>query len=281
MTTSLQSAVSAENFSGSVQAPKSIPLIPTWLNDYGLTATEFRVYCHIVTKAGLSGKCSESVPAIAQSCRLSRNVTLRALQNLSEIHQLLLRNKRPGETDEYSIAPESQWQPPVPDQDRVLTRQKIETKETDSSIRGMGCDESEPILYEDTNIVSDQDDFEESIEYKQEWSDESGDVEGIKDTTPASSIWRRNPDATRYCQIPPIYNQATGVEIQNQIETEGLTAQAVVSRAIAFSKVPKLILETLFAIAELLVSGHKWLMQVLPRQTRNQEDGCDLIPDFS
>ena len=57
------------------------------------------------------------------------------------------------------------------------------------------------------------------------------------------TIWRRNPDANRYCQIPPIYDQDTGVEIQRQMEQEGLTAQSVVVRAIALTKVPLMLLE--------------------------------------
>ena len=57
----------------------------------------------------------------------------------------------------------------------------------------------------------------------------------IEDTP---TIWRSLPDGNRYAQIPPIYNQDTGVEIQRQMDEEGLTAQSVVRRAIAFSKVP-------------------------------------------
>ena len=73
--------------------------------------------------------------------------------------------------------------------------------------------------------------------------------------TDTPTIWRSNADATRYCQIPPIHDQATGVEIQRQMDEEGLTAQKVVSRAIAFSKVPLMLLETLGAIGSKLVEG--------------------------
>ena len=46
MTTSFESAVLEKNFDEPVEAPKPMPLIPDWLNDYGLTAYEFRVYCY-------------------------------------------------------------------------------------------------------------------------------------------------------------------------------------------------------------------------------------------
>ena len=69
------------------------------------------------------------------------------------------------------------------------------------------------------------------------------------------TIWRRNPDATRYCQIPPIYDQETGVEIQRQMEQEGLTAQSVVGRAIAISKVPLMLLDLLANIVRALANS--------------------------
>ena len=52
------------------------------------------------------------------------------------------------------------------------------------------------------------------------------------------SIWRSFPDGNRYAQIPPIHDQETGVEIQRQMDESGLTAQSVVGRSLAFSKVP-------------------------------------------
>ena len=279
MTTAIESAVLSEIFPGSPQAPKPMPSIPDWLNDYGLTAYEFRVYSYAVNRASLNGKCDDSVVEIADACRVARNVVLAALQNLSEVYHLLVRNKRPGLTDEYFIAPQSEWAEAIQIEDRVLSRQKISTSSTDSSFKRMGCDEVEPILYEDTNLVEAEELFEQSIEDQEECSD---DVSDVTATAAVSSIWRRNADATRYCQIPPIHNQSVGVEIQRQIETEGLTAQAVVERAISFSKVPKLIFETLFTINQKLIAGHNWLTQAFQQrqntgyQQNNCNFGCDL-----
>ena len=63
------------------------------------------------------------------------------------------------------------------------------------------------------------------------------------------------PDGNRYAQIPPIYDQAVGVEIQRQIDESGLTAQSVVGRAIAFSKVPLLVLEALAGVGSRLLDA--------------------------
>lgn len=47
------------------------------------------------------------------------------------------------------------------------------------------------------------------------------------------SIWRRDHNGLRYCQIPPIDDQNTGVALQRMIDSEGLSAQQIVSEAIA------------------------------------------------
>jgi hypothetical protein len=325
MATAIESADQKENFSDTELEQKPLPFIPMWLDEYGLTAIEFRVYSHVLRRAGKTGKCWESVPRIARACCLGRNVTLKALHTLTNIYRLLSKNKRPGETDEYSIAHQSQWQPPVPQEDRL--RRRIKKHPTDSSRR-----DSEPVPCEDGNVI-------ELLNYQQEpdsstkrqgeggreqgegvispcrgaerniglfpsfltSGSRSGGVESPSEPSPLlpapcslascsnlltasfsqtsdnpdsddltaeqttleaysveqPSIWRRNPDGTRYCQIPPIYNQATGVEIQHQMETEGRSAVAVVTRAIAISKAPKLILETLFAISQKLVNAEE------------------------
>jgi hypothetical protein len=317
MSATFESAVLEENFSPDVEAPKPMPVTPDWLEDYWLTPDEFRVYCYVVKRALLNGKCDDSVPAIALACRVARNVVLSTLHNLSEVYQLLVKNKRPGLTDEYSIAPHSQWAEPILPEDRVLTRRKISTEETDQSLKRMSFALSSPIQYSDINLVEAEELFEQSVEYHQESTDQSikrmGDdslepiqysdtnvveaeeifeqsVEYQEDevcggsvTTAAASIWRRNPDATRYCQIPPIHNQSVGVEIQRQMSQEGLTAQAVVERAIAFSKVPKLILGMLLALAQKLADVYNSLMQLFPQRqnTQAQHDSCDSVYEFS
>ncbi len=47
------------------------------------------------------------------------------------------------------------------------------------------------------------------------------------------SIWRRTADGGRVCQVPPIYDEVTGVTLQAMMESEGATAQSIVAHAIA------------------------------------------------
>ncbi|MCF4967146.1 helix-turn-helix domain-containing protein [Nostoc sp. CMAA1605] len=248
----------------SAEVRQPLAFIPAWLDDYGLTANEFRVYGHIARRVGTTGKCWESVPKIAKACRISRNVTLKALRALTEKYRLLTRNKRVGETDEYSLAPQSEWAPPVPSEDRCLSRTKREKPETDPSLVGMGSDtleEHPPVPGEDTKVIQ----FKEYQERQQQ----DNVVVSLDFEKP--SIWRRNQDATRYCQIPPIYDEATGVEVQQQMETEGITAQKVVTRAIALSKVPRLILGIMASVGDKLVDAYKSLEKSLQKPTNQKQ----------
>jgi hypothetical protein len=47
------------------------------------------------------------------------------------------------------------------------------------------------------------------------------------------SIWRQTTNGGRYCQIPPIHEQETGATLQQMMDEEGLTAQSIITEAIA------------------------------------------------
>jgi hypothetical protein len=55
------------------------------------------------------------------------------------------------------------------------------------------------------------------------------------------SIWRRTRNGGRYCQIPPIHeeDERTGVTLLQMMDCEGLTAQQIVSEAIALRQAYK------------------------------------------
>ncbi|AFY58638.1 hypothetical protein Riv7116_6291 [Rivularia sp. PCC 7116] len=46
------------------------------------------------------------------------------------------------------------------------------------------------------------------------------------------SIWRRTKNGLRYCQVPPIHDQAVGVALQKMMDEEGLTAQQIIAEAL-------------------------------------------------
>ncbi|WP_337907128.1 hypothetical protein [Iningainema tapete] len=53
------------------------------------------------------------------------------------------------------------------------------------------------------------------------------------------SIWRSTSSGVRYCQIPPIHDQETGVALQNMMDEEGLTAQAIIKSALSLRQAYK------------------------------------------
>ena len=78
------------------------------LDDYGLPASVFRVYCHLARRAG-SGAAFPAVASIARICRLHPQTVRQALRVLVQ-HRLITREPRPGTTPIYRLTPAAQWQ---------------------------------------------------------------------------------------------------------------------------------------------------------------------------
>lgn len=53
------------------------------------------------------------------------------------------------------------------------------------------------------------------------------------------TIWRRTKNGGRYCQVPPIHDETTGVALQKMIDEEGLTAQQIVAEAVLLRQAMK------------------------------------------
>ncbi|MGF1676244.1 MAG: hypothetical protein ACFCUV_21545 [Rivularia sp. (in: cyanobacteria)] len=47
------------------------------------------------------------------------------------------------------------------------------------------------------------------------------------------TIWRRDKNGKRYCQVPPIDDETTGVALQRMMDSEGKSAQQIVAEAVA------------------------------------------------
>src|SRR5205809_436624 len=75
----------------------SIAFIHSRLDDYGLSASVFRVYCHIARRAGRDGSAWPSVANIARVCRLHPQTVRKALRTLTA-HHLLQSETQPGRT---------------------------------------------------------------------------------------------------------------------------------------------------------------------------------------
>ena len=195
------------------------------------TLVEAFTLIQVLYRTVSGGTFTESADNVAARTGCDRKTILKGLEQAYN-QNILDKNVRPGTSTEYFFKPESEWKP-----EPVVRNKDIRTKPlTEFPI----TQNTEP---EEINLPSGEDDVNRVVRNKD------------YPETDTPTIWRRTEDATRYCQIPPIHDQATGVEIQRQMDEEGLTAQKVVSRAVAFSKVPLMLLETLGAIGKKLVEG--------------------------
>jgi DNA-binding MarR family transcriptional regulator len=79
------------------------------LDDAGLLAPDFRIYCHLSRRAGASG-AFPSVASIAKVCRLERKTVFASLARLEE-RGMVTRIIRPGTSNVYVLTKPSQWLP--------------------------------------------------------------------------------------------------------------------------------------------------------------------------
>ncbi|MDF5723717.1 MAG: hypothetical protein PUP91_25275 [Rhizonema sp. PD37] len=186
------------------------------------------------------GKFTESADHVAKRTGCDRKTILKGL-SIAVSQNILEKSDRPGTSSEYFFKPVEEWKPePVRIAD-IRTKKVIEFPLTQNT------DDGDRVVHETDDPETDL-----NVVVVNKFLNKQQDVSVPILDTP--SIWRSHPDATRYCQIPPIYDQDTGVEIQRQMDSEGLTAQKVVGRAIAFSKVPLLILEVLANVGSRLLN---------------------------
>lgn len=89
------------------ESPPGKAFIPALLDDAGLTPTEFRVYFAILRR----GDCFESVPKIANRCRMHRDTVWAALKSL-EARGAITKSPKPGHTTLFTALPVSFWAQP-------------------------------------------------------------------------------------------------------------------------------------------------------------------------
>ena len=196
---------------------------------------------------------TESAEAVAERTGCDRKTVLKGLHIAVE-QNILEENKRPGTSNEYSFKPVEEWlSEPVVHKTDIRTKKVIEFP-TIQNTEEAGI---ELQLTSSHEVVLTTDDLETDsnmlfvVSLKEQQQEEEVSIPA----TDTPSIWRRLPSGNRYAQIPPIYDQDTGVEIQRQMEQEGLTAQKVVGRAIALTKVPLMLLELWANIGKALANS--------------------------
>ncbi len=214
---------------------KIVEANPTLCESFALNQVLYRI---------ISGNTfTESASRVAQRRSCDRKTILKGLAQAVE-QNILLENLRPGTSNEYSFNSVEEWKPePVvhkKDTPKVIPFPSTENPETPV--------ETVPVQ----NLDDPQTDPNNLVVVNKILNKQQLVSVPVLDTP---SIWRNLPDGNRYAQIPPIYDQGTGVEIQRQMDSEGLTAQKVVGRAIAFSKVPLMLLELWAAIGSKLTNS--------------------------
>lgn len=85
------------------------PFIPSWLDDFGFTAAQFRILCRVARR----GDCFESIPKMAAGCRLSVKTVKAVIRTLTSCG-VFEKQPRQGQTSIFKLAPFSQWQQPSP-----------------------------------------------------------------------------------------------------------------------------------------------------------------------
>ena len=85
-------------------------LIPSYLDDWGLSPSEFRVYAHIARRAGMGGECWEGTHGMARVCRMNRKTVAAAIARLEKLH-IIKVTRRDGKTSQIVLTNSSDWKP--------------------------------------------------------------------------------------------------------------------------------------------------------------------------
>lgn len=85
--------------------------IPSFLDDFGLSPFEFRLYSHIARRAGGQGQCWEGIDKMAKICRMERKTAYKAFQFLED-HRMVRVERKKGATSHITLTNRSSWIPP-------------------------------------------------------------------------------------------------------------------------------------------------------------------------
>ncbi|BAY73280.1 hypothetical protein NIES23_61080 (plasmid) [Trichormus variabilis NIES-23] len=82
--------------------------VSSLLDEYGLDPMEYRLYSHIVRRAGKEG-CFESIPNMARICLMNEKTVRKALRVLIAAGLIQIAQQRQGKTTIYKITQSSEW----------------------------------------------------------------------------------------------------------------------------------------------------------------------------
>lgn len=93
-------------------SPKGLPFITAALDDYGLSMTEFRVYCRVLRRHSPSDGCCEGTRPMAAGCQISDRTVRTALEVLTAAGLLSRTDRGPGVPARFDPQPPSAWADP-------------------------------------------------------------------------------------------------------------------------------------------------------------------------
>ncbi|MFO0052556.1 MAG: helix-turn-helix domain-containing protein [Dolichospermum sp.] len=86
-------------------------VVPSYLDDYGLSPYEYRLYSHIVRRAGKNG-CFESIPNIAKHCLMNEKTVRQSLKVLLGAGMIAVVESKKGKSVVYEVTPHEDWVTP-------------------------------------------------------------------------------------------------------------------------------------------------------------------------
>lgn len=117
------------------------------LDDYGLTAAEFRLYAHMARRAG-SGEARSSIPTMAAHCKIAEKCVRRDLKVLIALNLIGVIQKRAGKPTIYGLLHKNQWASPEKVEElreKAIAAGKTRTKATTTKPQPQEAKEKEAI----------------------------------------------------------------------------------------------------------------------------------------
>ncbi|OYE02012.1 helix-turn-helix domain-containing protein [Nostoc sp. 'Peltigera membranacea cyanobiont' 232] len=111
-----------------------LPVVPSYFDEYGLEPMEYRLYSHIVRRAG-KNSCFESIPNMARSCLMNEKTVRKSLRVLVAARLIKVVQERKGRTSIYELTQPSEW---LDSQSLPAIRQEFTTNSVNQNLSQNG-----------------------------------------------------------------------------------------------------------------------------------------------
>ncbi|AUB43522.1 Periplasmic protein TonB, links inner and outer membranes (plasmid) [Nostoc flagelliforme CCNUN1] len=111
-----------------------LPVVPSYFDEYGLEPMEYRLYAHIVRRAG-KNSCFESIPNMARSCLMNEKTVRKSLRVLVAARLIKVVQERKGRTSIYELTQPGEW---LDSQSLPAIRQEFTTNSVNQNLSHNG-----------------------------------------------------------------------------------------------------------------------------------------------